>query len=162
MAYDAYLKIDGIKGESKDAKMKDQIDLYSFSWGASNPTTMGRGGGAAGGKVSLSSFNFLKKTDAASPKLFEACCNGTHIKEAVLTLRKAGGKEALNYLEYKFSDLFIDSVQWSGSAGGDETPTESVSFAFAKVQITYTEQTAAGAGSGKVIGSWDQVQNKVA
>jgi len=162
MAYDAYLKIDGIKGESKADKMKDTIDLQSFKWGANNPTTMGKGGGAAGGKVALSSFNFRKRTDVASPKLFEACCNGTHIKEATLTLRKAGGKEALNYLEYKFSDLFIDSVQWEGAQGGDETPMEAVSFAFAKVQITYTEQTAQGAGSGKVMGSWDQVANKVA
>ena len=31
----------------------------------------------------------------------------------------------------------VESVQWSGSSGGDDTPTESVSFAFAKVEIDY-------------------------
>lgn len=35
MAVDMFLKIDGIKGESQDKKHKDEIDLSSWSWGAS-------------------------------------------------------------------------------------------------------------------------------
>ena len=34
----------------------------------------------------------------------------------------------------------VESIQWSGSSGGDDTPTESVSFAFAKVKVTYSKQ----------------------
>jgi type VI secretion system secreted protein Hcp len=30
---DYFLKIDGISGESKDSKHKDEIELVSFSWG---------------------------------------------------------------------------------------------------------------------------------
>ena len=32
-AVDYFLKLDGIKGESTDAKHKDEIDVESFSWG---------------------------------------------------------------------------------------------------------------------------------
>jgi len=37
----------------------------------------------------------------------------------------------------------VESVQWSGSSGGDDTPTESVSFAFGTVKITYNLQNSA-------------------
>ncbi len=35
--FDAFLKIDGIKGESADAKHKGEIDVMSFSWGLAPP-----------------------------------------------------------------------------------------------------------------------------
>ena len=35
MAVDYFLKIDGIEGESKDSKHAKEIDLLSWSWGAS-------------------------------------------------------------------------------------------------------------------------------
>ena len=34
--------------------------------------------------------------------------------------------------KYDFTDVMVESIQWSGSSGGDDTPTESVSFAFAQ------------------------------
>ncbi|HEX4933366.1 MAG TPA: type VI secretion system tube protein Hcp, partial [Gemmatimonadaceae bacterium] len=45
---------------------------------------------------------------------------------------------------YKFEEAMVESVQWSGSSGGDDTPTESVSFAFAKVTIDYKPQKPDG------------------
>src|SRR6516225_8190153 len=62
MPFDAFLKIEtpNITGESTDSKHKGEIEIYSFSLGASNPTTIGSAtGGAGAGKVSLSSFNFM-------------------------------------------------------------------------------------------------------
>ena len=35
MAVDYFLKVDGIPGESADAKHKDEIDVLAFSWGVS-------------------------------------------------------------------------------------------------------------------------------
>jgi len=32
-AVDYFIKFDGIKGESADAKHKDEIDVESWSWG---------------------------------------------------------------------------------------------------------------------------------
>ncbi len=46
---DYFLKFDGIKGESADAKHKDEIDVESWSFGETN--TVG-GGGAGGGRRS--------------------------------------------------------------------------------------------------------------
>lgn len=160
MAFDTFLQLDSLDGESTRAGFEKWIEIYSFSFGASNPTTVGPGsGGMSAGKVSLSSFNVMKKTEASSATLFQMCCVGDHFKTAKLTLNKATGDKTkpLSFLVFDFTEVYVESIQWSGSSGGDDTPTESVSFAFAKVTVTYTPQSKTGASGGKpVIGTWDQ------
>jgi type VI secretion system secreted protein Hcp len=158
MAFDTYMDIPGCAGESTATGMEGKIEIYSFSWGASNPTTVSSGAtGLSAGKVSISSFNVMKKTEKSSPTLFSACCAGKHFATATVTMRKAtgdGGQKA--FLTYTFTDVMVESVQWSGSTGGDDTPTESVSFAFAKVAISYQQQdSAAGSVGDPVKASWD-------
>jgi len=54
------------------------IPIFSYSWGASNPTSFGLGGGGIGaGKVSFSSFNLMKQIDSSSAGLFTAVARGT-------------------------------------------------------------------------------------
>jgi type VI secretion system secreted protein Hcp len=156
MAFDAFLKIDGVNGEATRKGFEKQMEILSFSWGASNPSTVGAGGGGGGGgKVSVSSFNVMKKSDAASPILFQACCKGDHFAKAAVTLNKAAGATALDFIKYEFEEVYVDSVQWSGSSGGDDTPTESVSFSFGKVAITYTPQNKDGSKGSPAVGAWD-------
>lgn len=167
MAFDTYLIIeDGttIKGDAT-AKGLDKpaatgwMEIFSFSWGASNPTTVGTAGaGLSAGKVSVSSFNIMKKSDNASPLLFSSCCNGQHFKAATVVMRKATGKAGGQgtFIQYDFTDVMIESIQWSGSTGGDDTPSESVSLAFAKVAITYFKQdTEKGTLTKGNVASWD-------
>jgi type VI secretion system secreted protein Hcp len=165
MAFDTYMIIDNastVKGEATAEGLTPPTgwtEIYSFSWGASNPTTVGPGkGGLAAGRVSVSSFNIMKKTDNCSPQLFASCCTGQHYPTAQVVLRKAtgsAGKQQI-FLQYDFTDVMIESVQWSGSSGGDDTPTESVSFAFAAVKITnYTQDEAKGTLKKGNEASWD-------
>jgi type VI secretion system secreted protein Hcp len=161
MAYDAFMWLTGgdpeAKGETQDTtyKAKNAFELYSFSLGASNPTSIGSAAGGAGaGKVSISSFNVMKKTDSASPNLFLNCAKGKHFTTGHVVLRKAGG-EAVEYLKYDFEEVFVESIQWSGSAGGDDTPSESVSFAFGKLDISYTPQKGKGEQGTMIPASWD-------
>jgi type VI secretion system secreted protein Hcp len=157
MAFDTFIKIKGVDGEAMQSKHAGEIEIYSFSWGASNPTTVGSStGGLSAGKVQVSSFNIMKKSDKASPVLFNACCTGKHFDDAVVTLNKATGDggQAM-FLKYTFTDVMVESVQWSGSTGGDDTPTESVSLAFAKVEIEYQQQDSKGSVGKPVLASWD-------
>lgn len=166
MAFDTFLFLDGVTGESTaviDPKPNGlagpPTEIYSFSWGASNPTTVGsQGGGLTAGKVSISSFNVMRKTDNASPVLFQYCCAGQHIKKGSVIMRKATGTDGKQqtFLQYDFEDMMVESVQWSGSSGGDDTPTESISFAFAKVTVTnYVQNTKTGAMAKGTGASWD-------
>ncbi len=158
MAFDAFCELDGVEGESTREGFEKQIEIDSFSFGAQNPTSIGSGGGAGSGKAQLSRFVISKKTDAASPALFQACCTGKHFPGAKITLHKAGGDEALPYLTYEFDKIFVESIEWSGASGGDDRPAETVSFAFGKVEILYQAQAEAGAAAGTYSASWDQMK----
>jgi type VI secretion system secreted protein Hcp len=147
MPSDYYLKIEGVKGETTAKGLADYMEIDSFSFGASNPSTIGSAGGGSGaGKVSLSSFNVMKRTDAASPVLFQACCQGEHYPTATVEIKKPTGKdgEQQTYLKYVFTEVYIDSVQWSGASGAGAYPSESLSFSFEKVEVNYFPQDAKG------------------
>ena len=146
MAFDTYVELTDIPGEATAKGFEKKIEVFSWSFGASAPVSVGPGKeGMSASRVSISSFNVMKKTDVASSKLFKACCVGDHIALMTVSMRKqtgTGGQEA--FLIYKFDEVMVESIQWSGSSGGDDTPTESVSFAFSKVTVEYKTQAADG------------------
>jgi type VI secretion system secreted protein Hcp len=140
---DYFLKLDGIKGESADAKHKDELDIESFSWGLTHPTGGAAGGGAGAGKVSMQDFHFVMRLNRASPELMKACATGQHIKLGTLTCRKAG-KDQQEFLTIKFSDVLVSSYQTGGSESSDIVPTDQISLNFAKVEIEYKQQKPDG------------------
>ena len=156
--FDAFLKIDGIEGESADSKHKSEIDLHSFSWGESNAGTFAQGGGGGAGKVSMQDFHFTMNCNKSSVKLFLACAGGDHIKSAVLTCRKAG-KDQQEFYKVTFSDILVSSYQ-SGGGGGESLPMDSISLNFAKVEKEYKEQKSDGTLGGAIKAGWDLKLNK--
>jgi type VI secretion system secreted protein Hcp len=158
MAYDAFLKITDVKGESHDDKHKGEIDLLSFSFGVTQPGTSAHGGGAGGGKAAVTDLHFVHNVDQASPVLFQKCASGEHLKDGLLTVRKAGGTQ-LEYLKIKLTDVLISSVQQGGSEGS-EHPSEQVSLNFSKIELDYQPQGPDGkALGGAVHGGWNVKQN---
>ena len=157
MAYDAFLKIDGIKGESQDAKHKGEIDIMSFSFGMTQQGSHATGGGGGSGKVSFQDLHFVKRVDSSSPLLFLNCANGAHIKEVNLTVRKAGDKP-VEYLKITMKDLLISSVSTGGS-GGEDRLTESVTLNFAQFKEEYTPQKPDGSGDAAIEGAFHIAKN---
>ena len=150
---DYFLKIDGIKGESQDTKHGGEIEIQSFSWGATQSGSFAQGGGGGAGKVSMQDFHFTVFHGVASPKLMLACATGQHIPSAVLTARKAG-KDQQDYMKVSFYDLLISSFQTGGSSGS-VNPTDQVSFNFGKIEHEYKEQTKGGTLGGTVKAVFD-------
>jgi type VI secretion system secreted protein Hcp len=158
-AVDYYLKLDGIDGESQDSKHKGEIDVESWSWGESQAGTHSGGGGGGAGKVQMQDFHFVMKICKASPKLMLACATGQHIKKAVLTCRKAGGKQE-DFLKVTMSDLLVSSYQTGGSGHSDIVPTDQISLNYSKIEIEYKEQKPDGSLGGTVKAGYDIKQNK--
>lgn len=155
MAYDAFLKLDGITGESQKTGHDGEIDIMSFSWGASNSTSVGTGTGASTGKVNISDFSIMKTTDSSSPNLFQKCCDGSVIATGVVTLQRQVQGSATPYLVYNFTNVYVTSIQWSGSGGAGDSPMESVSFCFEQGTVDYTPQADEGGAGSAVHGGWN-------
>jgi type VI secretion system secreted protein Hcp len=146
MATDAFLELDGVEGESTRTGFEGQIELTSFSMGGHNP--------AASGKVNLTPFTFTKESDKSTPGIFNALVTGKRFPKAKVTLHKAGGDEAVDFLVYEFEKVFIQDMSCSG--GLDADPVENVSMSYGKVTLTYTPMTGTGAKGSPMVMSWDQ------
>jgi type VI secretion system secreted protein Hcp len=158
-AVDFFLKLEGIDGESQDAKHKGEIDVESWSWGESQAGSHAGGGGGGAGKVSMQDFHFVMKVNKASPKLLLACATGEHIKKAVLTCRKAG-KEQQEYLKITLSDLLVSSFQTGGSEGASVLPMDQISLNYTKIEYEYKEQKPDGTLGGAIKAGYDLKANK--
>jgi type VI secretion system secreted protein Hcp len=163
MAYDAFLKIGTIPGETTDDKYKDHIEILSYSHALTQPTSgsVNTAGSRTAERVDHSNFTITKPIDKASPKLALACCNGEHISDVTLFLCRAG-KDKQKYMEYKMSDVVVSSVAPKKDPGTNgDLPLEEVSFAYGKIEWTYTETDhKTGAKKGDIKGSWDLHANK--
>ncbi len=158
MASDIFLKIKGIDGESKDKTHEKEIEIQSFSWGVSNPSSVGHGTGMGTGRCTISSLNFMKEMDMASCKLFFKCAGGDHIDEATLTVRKSGGTTPLEYYKLSLKQVFVDSMHWTGASGGGQV-NESFSLSFNEVGIDYCSQNEKGAKGDPDSASWNIKSN---
>ena len=151
MAFDAFLQIDGIDGEAADDAHKGQIDVQSWSWGATNSGSVGSGGGGGAGKVAFQDFHVTKAVDAASPSLMLACATGQHIKSAKLFIRRASGGP--DYLVYTLTDVLVSLFEEHGATG--DAPGEDIAFRYRRVEMAYTT-----AGGQTMKASWDLATGK--
>src|SRR5215469_17537217 len=127
MASDAYLLIDGINGESQAQGMTNNIELDSFSFGASNPADVG-GKGLSAGKCSLSDFTCSFGVDQASYQILKALYTGQHIATCTFSLRESGGAaNPFTYLKVVMTKCYITNDAIGG--GGEGKPSQSMSIA---------------------------------
>lgn len=160
MAIDMYLTLEGsdIAGESTRVNHEGEIEVIAWSFGGSNPSSLGVGGGGGAGKVTLQELTITKYLDASSAEFFQALCSGGHFPSGKMTAYKAGGSEPVAYLTLDFEMLYPTSIS-SGGSYGEDVFTETISFTFGKVTVTYTEQNPDGTAGGDHVGAWNVLTN---
>jgi len=143
MPSDYYLLIAGVNGESQAQGMTNNIELDSWSWGASNPASLG-GKGLAAGKPSLADLSVTFSLEAGSFTMVKDLVTGAHVATTTFTGRKTGGGGTpYNYLVITLTNCFITSFSTGGGSTG--TPSASLSIAYEKIQYQYyTQDTAKG------------------
>ncbi|NMG36006.1 Hcp1 family type VI secretion system effector [Azoarcus sp. TTM-91] len=155
MESDMFLKIEGarmgpIKGEAQDQLHRDEIDIHSWSWGMQgNASATATAGSRTGGssQVSVSELTISKGCDRASTSLLAALRSNEQIKRAILTVRKAGGTNPVEYLVITMENARIRSVEMSGTGGIGDQVSERVSISFQKIAVEYRGQDGAGGGN---------------
>ena len=139
---DMFLKIDGsrqgaIKGETRDAGHKDEIDVLGWTWGMEGNLIHGQ----ATAKTVVRELKITKRVDQATTGLMSALRSNEVIKKAVLTVRKAGGKDPVEYYTITLEKGRITSlIQQSGDETDPAALNEEVSIAFSKVAVEYKPQ----------------------
>ncbi len=156
---DAFLKLDGIKGESQDEKHKSEIDILSWSWTLNNSGSAHYGAGMGAGKVQVGDIHITKRVDTSSAILLKCCSTGEHIKSGTLVVRKAGGAKALEYFKVDLDRILVSSIRPSSDPSSPDL-MEDVALNFGSFKVTYTPQDDKGAGGATVDFAYDITKNK--
>ena len=155
-----FLKIEGIAGDSTDAKHKGEIEVQSFSWGVTQPAPPAAGGGGAAGKAAFEDLHVVTPFGSAGPRLLEACATGAHVRSAVLTGRRSGGKAQFEYMTLTLSDVLVSSYHSSASSADAVIPSDAFSLAYSKLQIEHEAQSPTGAAGASTAGGFDVTRHK--
>jgi len=147
---DMFLTVQGqrsgnIKGESKDAKHADSIDLTGWSWGMHAGAAIG--GGSTTGKTSLDSLTVTKHADSSSTALMSVMRNNELIKKATITVRKAG-TVPIDYMIVTLENARLISYEITSVEGAASVLTERFAFSFQKITVDYYPQDGSGARKG--------------
>ena len=161
MASDAYLQIDGIKGESTDERHKGWIEVSHVDLSVNQPraSSVSTAGGHTSGKADLSEVSFAKLTDLASPILFQHCAMGKTIPKACFEFMRADGDgKPICYLKIELENVMVSNVHPNSGEGG--IVSEQVHLAYGRIKISYTQQKVSGGAGGSTTGGWDAISNK--
>ena len=162
MAFDAFMKIDGIEGESTDDKHQGWIELirYGTALKQTVSTTVSSAGGASAERADFSDFLIRKFIDKSSPKLALACADGTHIDQIVVELCRAG-TEKVTFMTYTLKNCLIRKViTTNGNDTAANFPAETVKINYGRIEWRYTQQDRKGGGaSGYSVSGWDLQRN---
>jgi type VI secretion system secreted protein Hcp len=152
MAIDVFLRIDGITGESQNPNFKGQIELNSFSFGATNVVNIGSGSGS--GKVTFTPITVTKLPDTTSPVLFLAVCQGTKAATATVSFVQPGASAA--YITFDLGTVIASGLTTSVTNG---VTLETITLVCGSLKYTVVTYNAAGAATGTVTDGWDITKN---
>jgi type VI secretion system secreted protein Hcp len=155
---DIFLKLDGIEGESQDAKHKGEIDILSYTQSFRNETTSGTGGGGGAGKVTCGDVTVLKNIDKSSPPIIGAVATGKHIPKAVLTFRTLGAQQA-EYYKVTLSDVLMVAIDQTDQPDPSKI-VEKLQINASKFEFEYRPQKADGSLGAAVKFGFDCKANK--
>jgi len=168
MAFDAFLKIDSIDGESPDDKHKNEVQLAGFKFEMTQTASVGAGSGAGSGKIKMGDFEFLAPIGKQTVLLQNACETGKHITSAVMSIREAGGTQQ-DYYKVTLSDCVVTSYKVGVRPGADwiidpDFPQDGLleifAIAFSKIEREYSPQKSDGSLDSPVKGGYDVKANK--
>jgi uncharacterized protein len=99
MAYDVFIQIPGMDGESTDDHHRGWIEVTQFDFNVRQKVsqTASSAGGASAERADFSEFGFTNLMDKTSPLLALACAGGTHFDSIVVELCRAGGDKIRLY-----------------------------------------------------------------
>ena len=141
------MKVDGIKGESKDSNHKDWMDLESFGQAIQSTDVPSRNP-----KSVFEDMLVTKELDKASPKLAEMAATGAVTPKVDIDFMASFGGYRQVFYAYELKNVQVSSY----SIGGHGLPTEQITLNFEEIKVTYTERDESGNEKYTVEYSWKE------
>jgi type VI secretion system secreted protein Hcp len=165
-ADDVFLKLEGVQGESTDARHKGEIDILSYTQTFTGPFARSASGtGAGAGKTICGPVTLKKFVDVSSPDLILNVAIGLHIPTAVITFRRPGGANQPEYYRVTLEDVIVTEIEQTESKIDASNPAaartiEKVSLIGRRLRFDYVQQTPDGRRGGTPKAGWDCVANR--
>jgi type VI secretion system secreted protein Hcp len=135
-----------VKGEAVAPGHQDDIVVTGWNWGLSAGAALVDTRATA--RRSYSALTVHKGVDSASTALMSALATNDEVKEAKLSLRRAGGEQD-DFFTITLKGARVTSLQHSGDDDG--STRETVTIAFTEVEVEYRPQKATGIRGGAFI-----------
>jgi type VI secretion system secreted protein Hcp len=163
MAFDGFMEIKGIKGDSTDMAHKDWIEIQAFRHSVTQSTggAVSAHGTHAGGRADHGDFSIVKRLDAATAPLMLYCCNAKPIPEIKIELCRAMGEKTI-FMEYTLKEVIVSAVCPSGSTEGEDLiPLEEVNFRYGEIHLSYTptDPRSGGKTGAAIRAAWSTREN---
>jgi len=139
---DTFLKLNGIEGESTDAKHKGEIEILSFTQSWINAGSTGSGGGGGAGKVNCGPVTLMKNIDKSSPALLKNVISGRHIPDGVITF-EANNRASSEYYTITMKEVFVTEVTQTDAADPNRI-FEKLVLQASDYEFEYRPQTVKG------------------
>jgi type VI secretion system secreted protein Hcp len=159
--FEAFLRLDGIRGDSLDGRHIGFMDVKSYRWRLTNPMDLG-GGGPQPNNPRFHPMRIVKPLDSATPVLFETAAEGDLLDYGVLVVRKVVDGEPV-LIKYNMTNVKVVFVRHIGDTRAMVQynnpyglPFEEVDLVFQKMTMTFQRLDEAGVPVGPpVVRSFD-------
>jgi type VI secretion system secreted protein Hcp len=148
-AFDAFLKIEGVPGESADSHHAGWIQVDALHFGATAPS--------ASASTQLAPLTLSKRIDKSSPLLAKACATGQPISRVKFELVRTGSQRTRLY-QITLEDVIVSSVSCSGETHSGSLP-ETLQLIAGRWSWSYTEFELDGRRLQDHHMDWDVLQN---
>jgi type VI secretion system secreted protein Hcp len=135
-----------INGGSTLAGHLKEFETFSYSFGVVKCSTC---------NADISSYNVMLSMSGGVMTLKQLSLKGLHLTRVDITYHRSAN--AFDFYKVHMEDVIVESVQESGSTGGDINPTISVSFLPGKIAWQYTATKTDGTEGIKTSGGWDRI-----
>jgi type VI secretion system secreted protein Hcp len=135
-----------VKGEAVAPGHEDDIVVHAWNWGVIASSAIGATQATA--RRSYRALTVVKRIDSATTALMSALVTNDEIKEAKLTMRKAGA-EQMDYFLVTLGNARVSALDHATDDQGNTL--ETVTLVFAKVTVEYRPQTSTGGRGGAFV-----------
>jgi type VI secretion system secreted protein Hcp len=154
---ECFLRVDGVAGESADARHRGEIELLSWTLGVASTGSMAAGGGGSAGRAEFQPLKVSQRVDRAIPPLVQLAAAGQHVPSVTLTCRRPG-RDAADYLRIALTDVLVTGVRLTETVDGP--PSAEVALVYGRIVIEYRPQMPDGSMGPPVVTGWDVRANR--